>query len=316
MRRLIIAGVLSLALVGTAGAQWFDPPALADRNGSQGFEFYMLEVPDPSSMTMDGFADDWGWYDPDYTLTMDEWREEADRPAPDRSDLNITTFMGWKGGDENRWYVFMEAYDDILDHSGTAIDRWQGDMLQVGLDPQDHGRERSPASGYTMEWLMAPGDLSPPTNVRFRYTEQEAWLEYGEAPWMDFAVRVDPPEAFAAELWTDGGTTFYEYSVTVLAFQEDTGPSASEVRQLDAVAGAEGTGLPFAFWYEDGEGPGASFGVDEDGNSTGNSDWTTRGPEASARQYYAHALLLRAGEFAGGATAVESSTWGQIKNSF
>ena len=65
----------------------------------------------------------------------------------------------------------------------------------------------------------------------------------------------------------------------------------------------------------DGEGPGASFGVDEDGNSTGNSDWTTRGPEASARQYYAHALLLRAGEFAGG-TAVESSTWGQIKNSF
>ena len=65
MRRLIIAGALSLALAGTAGAQWFDPPALADRNGSQGFEFYMLEVPDPGSMTMDGFADDWGWYDPD-----------------------------------------------------------------------------------------------------------------------------------------------------------------------------------------------------------------------------------------------------------
>lgn len=316
MRRLIIAGALSLALAGTAGAQWFDPPALADRNGSQGFEFYMLEVPDPGSMTMDGFADDWGWYDPDYTLTMDEWREEADRPAPDRSDLNITTFMGWKGGSENRWYVFLEAYDDVLVHDGTAIDRWNGDMLQVGLDPQDHGRERSPASGYTMEWLMAPGDLSPPTNVRFRYTEQEAWLEYGEEPWMDFAVRVDPAEAFAADLWSDGGTTFYEYSVTVLAFQEDTGPSDSEVRQLDAVAGAEGTGLPFAFWYEDGEGPGSSFGVDEDGNSTGNSDWTTRGPEASARQYYAHALLLRAGEFAGGATAVESSTWGQIKNSF
>ena len=114
--------------------------------------------------------------------------------------------------------VAFEIFGDVIEaprgggrtvHDGTAVDRWNGDMLQVGLDPQDHGRERSPASGYTMEWLMAPGDLSPPTNVRFRYTEQEAWLEYGEEPWMDFAVRVDPPEAFAAELWSDGGTTFY-----------------------------------------------------------------------------------------------------------
>ena len=168
------AVALSLVLIGTASAQFFDPPALADRNGSQGFEFYMLEVPNTSSMVMDGFSDDWGWFDPEYTLTMDEWRDEGDRPAPDRNDLFITTFMGWKGGDENRWYAFMEATDDVLVHDGTAIARWNGDMLQVGLDPQDHGRERSPASGYTMEWLMAPGDLSPPTNVAFRYTEQEA----------------------------------------------------------------------------------------------------------------------------------------------
>ena len=35
------AVALSLVLIGTASAQFFDPPALADRNGSQGFEFYM-----------------------------------------------------------------------------------------------------------------------------------------------------------------------------------------------------------------------------------------------------------------------------------
>ena len=310
------AVALSLVLIGTASAQFFDPPALADRNGSQGFEFYMLEVPNTSSMVMDGFSDDWGWFDPEYTLTMDEWRDEGDRPAPDRNDLFITTFMGWKGGDENRWYAFMEATDDVLVHDGTAIARWNGDMLQVGLDPQDHGSERSPASGYTMEWLMAPGDLSPPTNVAFRYTEQEAWAEYGEAPWVDFAVRVDPPEAWAADIWTDGGTTYYEWSIKVLAFQEDGGPSVSQEWQLDAVAGADGAGLPFAFWYEDGEGPDSSFNENEDGTPGGSNDWTTRGPEASGRQYYSHALLLRAGEFASGATtAVESSTWGNIKNS-
>ena len=208
--------VASLCLVGMASAQFFDPPALADRNGSQGFWFYMLEVPNTGSMSMDGYNDDWAWFDPEFTLTNDEWRDEGDRPAPDRSDLNVTTFMGWKGGDDNRWYVFLEATDDALAHAGTNVARWDGDMLQVGLDPQDHGRERSPASGYTMEWLMAPGDLSPPTNVAFRYTEQEAWAEYGEAPWIDFAVRVDPPEAWAADLWTDGGTTYYEFSIQVL----------------------------------------------------------------------------------------------------
>ena len=109
MRRFTIASVLSLALVGTASAQFFDPPALADRNGSQGFWFYMLEVPDPGAITIDAHGDDWAWFDPEYTLTMDEWRDEGDRPAPDRDDLFITTFMGWKGGDDNRWYCFLEA---------------------------------------------------------------------------------------------------------------------------------------------------------------------------------------------------------------
>ena len=41
--------------------------------------------------------------------------------------------MGWKGGSENRWYVFLEAHDDILDHSGTAVDRWSGDMDDIAV---------------------------------------------------------------------------------------------------------------------------------------------------------------------------------------
>ena len=63
MRRFTIAGVLALAFIGTAGAQFFDPPALADRNGSQGFWFYMLEVPDPAAMKIDAYSDDWAWFD-------------------------------------------------------------------------------------------------------------------------------------------------------------------------------------------------------------------------------------------------------------
>ena len=86
MGRFICAGAFSLALIGTAGAQFYDPPSLANRNGRLGLQFYMLEVPNPGSMVADARNTDWGWYDPEYILTMDEWRDEADRPIPERDD--------------------------------------------------------------------------------------------------------------------------------------------------------------------------------------------------------------------------------------
>ena len=92
---------------------------------------------------------------------------------------------------------------------------------------------------------------------------------------------------------------------------EDGGPSVSETFQLDEVAGEDGAGLPFNLWAEDSE------PTEEDGDRASSvvNDMTTRGPEASARQYYAHALLLRIGEYSA-QTSVEESTWAQIKNSF
>jgi hypothetical protein len=302
MGRFICAGAFSLALIGTAGAQFYDPPSLANRNGRLGLQFYMLEVPNPGSMVADARNTDWGWYDPEYILTMDEWRDEADRPIPERDDYNITTLMGWKGAPENRWYVYMEIVDDTLSHWGNNVEEWNADMIEFGLDPTDHGRDFP--NGWTMEYIARPGDLVPPRNYRYRWSGPEAWLENNEAPQINFAVRTDPPEAFAAEMWTTGGTTYYEWNYVVKEFMEDGGPSASNSFDLNAVAGEDGAGIGFALWAEDGEG----------GNpSTLQNDMTTRGPEASARQYYSHAKLLRSGEYA---TAVESSTWGNIKHTF
>lgn len=306
---LVIALSL-MASVAAFGQDWFNPPPIAARNAST-FDYYMLEVPDGVTMTADLETDDWSWYDPDYVLTMDEWRDEGDRPLPDRDDLDVTTMMAWKGGDENRWYVHMVIHDDTLAHAGNDIARWSGDMFSFALDPQDHGRDRG-NGGYSLEWYAAPGDL--PVNWAYRYPTgdaepgQLAWLEYGEEPWMYFDLQVDPPEAWAAELWTSdiGGETIYEWNVVVLNELVDGGPSASQVRQLDDVAGDGGFGLPFNFWVEDGEGGSIQ------------NDMTVRGAEAGSGdpQYFAHATLLRVGEYAQQGTAVEGSTWGRIKASF
>lgn len=306
MRKLFaLTAVVSLTIVGAAQAQ-FDPPTLENRNASQ-FEYYALEVPDPAAMEMDAFDDDWAWFDPDYIITMEEWRDEGDRPLPSRADLDITTRMGWTGAPENKWYVFMAAHDDTLSHEGSNVSRWDGDMLGFAVDPQDHGRDRSDG-GYSQEFVAAPGDVG--TNFAERYPETEggpgpiAWRAAGEPPYLMGTVRVDPPEAWAADPWTSdtGGDTYYEWNLTIWNYLEDGGPEASVPYDMDAAAGEGGDGLVFVFWYEDGD-PGFQ------------NDMTVRGPEASSRQYFAHAVLLREGEY-NSPTAVESSTWGRVKASF
>ena len=109
-----------------------------------------------------------------------------------------------------------------------------------------------------------------------------------------------------------------QYILTLLAQLYDADESEGQnLRKLvlDSVAGEDGYGLPFNLWAEDSD----NHITDDDKNSgrgsTLHNDMTTRGPEGSARQYYAIAKLLRGGEFSA-ATAVEESTWGNIKSSF
>lgn len=304
MRKSLTILGLALALAGAVQAQDYNnPPTLENRNAS-GFPYYMLQLPSPASITVDGFDDDWAWFDPEYVLTMDEWKDEGDRPAPSRDDLDVTTKMGWSG---SRWYVFMAIHDDTLSHEGTEVRRWDGDMIGFILDPQDHGRTRGKL-GYSQEYVAAPGNTT--VNFTERYPECEgcdgpaAWRGFGEAPNLLGAVRVEPAEAWASDSWTSdtGGDTYYEWSLAVWDLLEEGGPDASTPRNLDAQAGADGAGLSFVFFVEDGD-PGF------------NNDWTVRGSEATARQYFALAKLLRLGEFNVG-TAVEETTWGRIKSSF
>jgi hypothetical protein len=287
---LILPALLSTATVAQEVDNPFDPPTLEERNAS-GSEYYMLEVPSGAVMTMDGVADDWAWYDPAFVLTQDGWRDEGARSLPhDGRDLEITTRMAWSGAPDNRWLVFMHIHDDIANHSSDVIERWSGDAIQAGLDPQDHGR--SECTGWQMEFIGAPGALDPGS---FGYRQRSSrcgnpnWDQYGDPPWFQGTIRVEPPEALQTgpEGWSSatGVDVYYEFSYTPLDFMELDGPAASKVTDLDAKAQANGgAGLAFNLWVEDGD-------------PDLNNDMTVRGAVAALRQYYAHAVLLSVGEY-------------------
>ncbi|MFA6110506.1 MAG: hypothetical protein WDA75_17220 [Candidatus Latescibacterota bacterium] len=310
-KSLILLGILVLVTAAAVqGQDFWNPPTLANRNAS-GFEYYMLEVPASANMVADGYDTDWGWFDPEYVVTQEEWRDEGERPLPTRDDLDVTTKLAWKGAPDNRWYVYMAAHDDTLNHSGTTVARWSGDMIGIQIDYQDHGRTRGNSPCYGQEWVAAPGNVT--SNFAYRYPESEgglgqvSWHAYGQAPWLNGAVRVTPAAAWAADLWTSdtGGDTYYEWNVALVELLDDAGPEVSVPANLDAISGADGRGLPFNFFYEDGD------------TQAPNNDMTLRGAEGSARQYFAHALLLKVGEYtAQTPTAVEETTWGRIKDSF
>ena len=42
----------------------------------------MLEVPDYVTIISDGDIGEWNWFDPEFIITMEEWRDEADGELP------------------------------------------------------------------------------------------------------------------------------------------------------------------------------------------------------------------------------------------
>ena len=152
--------------------------------------------------------------------------------------------------------------------------------------------------------------MVPPQNVRYRWTGPDGWLENNEV--IEFHVSVDPPEAWAAEVWGRRWDHVLRVELRGQAVHgRRRGQRPARPSSWMPSPGKTARGLAFNLWAEDSE----PTGDDGDRASSVVNDMTTRGPEGSARQYYAHALLLRMGEYAA-ATSVEESTWAQNQGFF
>ena len=82
LRTLRITSLVALALELCCG------PIAAYEN-CNGFGYFALQVPDPASMTIDGYGDDWDWFDPDFIIKSDQMCNTLGGNIPPNSDIDI-----------------------------------------------------------------------------------------------------------------------------------------------------------------------------------------------------------------------------------
>jgi len=303
MRKLMISLVVLCVAVSAAWAQ-FTPPA--DRN-SNGIGYFMVEVPDPGAMVMDGSDADWAWFPADYKITMDQLVSEQGNPLPDPDEFEISCMMGWSPVPDNMWYLFSAVHDDTLDIESTDPNNpWSDDVLEMAFDPTDHGRGDTREYGQCFT-IKAETFLSPsyPIWTTRVTTVPEAWQELCRPPYAEGAVATNPPEARNSPIWTSdtGVDIYFEFKMAVWDHALEDGPVSSPRTILQA-----GNVLPFNLWWDDGDGPWVS-------------DITTRSNTAAAvvdgYSYFATATLLSLEDVGiERGVAVESSTWGALKATF
>jgi hypothetical protein len=292
-RTVLIAAIIAVASAAVAQAP-------VNRNAN-GVGYYLLEVPNPAAMVIDGSDDDWGWFDPMFVITMDQFKSEQDAPLPDPADMEITLKMAWSPEPENMWYFFAKVHDDTLDIESTEVGNpWSDDCINFGLDPTDAGKAggREYYQPYVVKhtaFLTIPEIMIPS-----RWDGDPApWRDFARAPYAEAAVATDPPEAAQFPIWTSdtGGDMFYEFRMGMWDWRSPEGPSTSIRTILTA-----GMFMPLLVNFEDGDGG-------------WRSDITLRSAEATAAGYFAGTTLLGLEDY-DSPTAVESTTWGRIKGSF
>ena len=224
MKEAVRRTVLSLPLAATILLSTLSA-AVAYENAN-GVGYFALEVKDPGSMVIDGIADDWAWFDPEYAIGLDQMAITLGGPIPPPSDIDITIMAGWSPEPDNRLYLFVQVLDDTL-HIETTIldDAWKEDNLGIIVDA-DHGEWHEPANAQRtghQQWVLHATGGGFPKLVHL------AWQQPPEMQWavdeglVVAAVNVQPAEVHLATDVTVG----YEVSMPAWDYYSPDGAVAS-----------------------------------------------------------------------------------------
>ncbi len=306
-----------LLLLPCALAVAFSGPVLAHT----GLEFFLQEVPDPDAMTMDGDDSDWGWFDNDLALdsNLDFYVTSGEVADPD--DYSATWRIAYSRPPDNRLYFFLRIQDDSLRRQEPDLKRmWHDDFTQFNLDNDHSGGpglganldEASNHQRYHLRILPGPDGVAAfNSQIEVLGDENLSWTQdvdlFGNATdvW-DLAWTVTPPDAQhgTLDIEVTWEARFKTYDAVGLSESESVRHvyEDGQVTHLGPrLTDNDGSLFQYDFYLQDrftGTQNPAQYGTEGDQFP----DWFLIGCEDCPN----------AG--GSGATAVESASWGRIKN--
>ena len=306
-----------LLLLPCALALAFSGPALAHT----GLEFFLQEVPDPDAMTMDGDDSDWGWFDNDLALDSNLDFYVTSGEVADPEDYSATWRIAYSRPPDNRLYFFLRIQDDSLRRQEPDLKRmWHDDFTQFNLDNDHSGGpglganldEASNHQRYHMRILPGPDGVTAfNSQIEVLGDENLSWTQdvdlFGNATdvW-DLAWTVTPPDAQhgTLDIEVTWEARFKTYDAVGLSEAESVRHvyEDGQVTHLGPrLTDNDGSLFQYDFYLQDrftGVKNAAQYGTEGDQFP----DWFLIGCEDCPN----------AG--GSGATSVESSSWGRIKN--
>lgn len=296
--RTLGAVLLGLGLLaGMCAVLWAHPDS--------GIEIYAIAIPEGGNIVVDGDLSEWAGFPEAATVTTDMTYphvcEGADcEVVPEDFDWIIK--IAWSES-ENKLYFGVQVHDDVWllpENVGErSLHKW--DDLELVTDADNSGGitgsvkdEEGHAGRYGQQWYFSAGAPGEGTRMEVIYlgTEGEVGTWPGQPPYGESAFQFDAAT----------NTGYYEGSVVLWDFLCPEGPDCSTVHDM-----TEGEAVGFGFLYDE---------IDVE-PGTYNAQWKTHPGTSSwkdANELPDLLLLPPSEDWMPQVTAVESSTWGQVKS--
>ena len=284
------------------------PARLAFGHLPEGKVYRAFHFPDHLIPTIDGDLSDWQIVGESYVVTTDQFVDLI--PPADESvdDFSIRLLMGWNEA-QNMLFVAAQIRDDFhqIDRpAGSAtVLIWQDDNMSVYLDADHSGGQygnfrnisserQLQLSGSQAQWFTIAGP--PPDADFFVKVSAAAWYALSDGPYTQAAFAIERGEETAA-------VVTYEFMVVPFDRVDMRADFLSNQHFLQE---GEIIGFNVEFWD-----------FDHRGSDIADSRWSLSGGQnAQLLAERFSDLILMPLENRFNPTAIQLSSWGQIKKSY
>jgi len=299
MRKVLALAAGTLLFAGIATAQ--EPPEVP--------LFFAVGVPDANVPTIDGDNSDWAWVDRSFEVTIEDMNALTGG-ADDADDLFIDLIIGWNDN-SNRLMAMIHVHDNDLIVDKNPNCTFRDDNCEVHFDPDNQG-----GGPYS---APADQDLQPAYQMCLSFSDQFPRVQMYNGALANFEQSAfdfwwtHSGDFVDANMVNEGEEYFYEFSAEMFdPLSISGGPDASTNWDL---AAEQTVGMSIS--VDD-----ADLGLNANGVAGEEDDCGGLCPEG----FFWQAQFSMAEQFmnsggmpdifltaADGETAVEATSWGQLK---